>query len=340
MPITELTNTLTVCGMSCPNCELRIENKLKTLSGILSVDVRYANESINLTYNPEMISISAIIEAIESLDYTVKTISELHTAQHNNKTALKGKQIIISLGAVGVILIAIFIIGTTVGFDLVSNIDPSMGYGILFVIGLINSLHCITMCGGINLSLCVSYKSKSEDKVVPILPSVLYNTGRVISYTIIGGIVGAIGSIINISAGTRGIGAIIAGAFMVLMGLNMLNIFPELRKVVPQMPKIVGSTLYKQVGAKGPFVVGLLNGFMPCGPLQTMQLYALGTGSFISGALSMLIFSLGTVPLMFGFGAVSSILSKKFTASMMKVSALLVISVGAVMLIMGLSRSL
>jgi len=62
-----------------------------------------------------------------------------------------------------------------------------------------------------------------------------------------------------------------------------------------------------------------------------MQLYALGTGSFLTGALSMFLFSLGTVPLMFAFGAFSSILSSKFTKNMMKISALLVIILGVVM---------
>lgn len=330
-------NTLTIRGMSCPNCEIRIENKLKTILGVLSVKAKYTDECVNLTFDSSKASVSEIIGALESLDYSVKSIDEQHTALHNKKTALKGKQIIISLGVIAVIVATILIIRSTVGLDLIRNIDPSMGYGILLVIGLINSLHCITMCGGINLSLCVAYKSKSENKAAQLLPSLLYNSGRVISYTIIGGIVGTLGSVINISSGTRGVGAIIAGTFMVLMGLNMLNVFPGLRKIVLKMPKIFGNAVYSGVGSKGPFIVGLLNGLMPCGSLQTMQLYALGTGSFISAALSMFFFSLGTVPLMFSFGAVSSMLSKRFTANMMKMSAVLVMSVGAVMFIMGIA---
>jgi len=81
----------------------------------------------------------------------------------------------------------------------------------------------------------------------------------------------------------------------------MLNIFPVLRKITPRMPKIFGRKI-SNAKNKGPLLVGLLNGFMPCGPLQAMQLYALGTGSFIAGATSMFMFSLGTVPLMFGLG--------------------------------------
>ena len=78
---------------------------------------------------------------------------------------------------------------------------------------------------------------------------------------------------------------------------------------------------------------------MPCGPLQAMQLYALGTGSFVAGAASMFFFSLGTVPLMFGLGAVVTILGSKFTKKMMKVSAVLVAVLGVVMLSRGLVLS-
>jgi hypothetical protein len=89
----------------------------------------------------------------------------------------------------------------------------------------------------------------------------------------------------------------------------------------------------------GPLVVGLLNGLMPCGPLQTMQIYALSTGSPVAGALSMLLFSLGTVPLMFGLGALSSALSQRFTHNVMTVGAALIVLLGLSMLSQGMSLS-
>jgi len=148
-----------------------------------------------------------------------------------------------------------------------------------------------------------------------------------------------LGSVISFSGAAKGIIAIISGIFMVIMGLNMLDIFPWLRKINPRMPKIFGKKIYGNTGKKGPLVIGLLNGLMPCGPLQAMQLYALGTGSMLSGALSMFLFSLGTVPLMFGFGAISSVLSGKFNQKMLKVSAVLVMLLGVIMLNRGFNLS-
>jgi sulfite exporter TauE/SafE len=103
--------------------------------------------------------------------------------------------------------------------------------------------------------------------------------------------------------------------------------------------KSIANKVHEQKKGKGPLVVGLLNGLMPCGPLQSMQLYALSTGSALWGALSMFLFSTGTVPLMFGLGALSSLLSKKFTGKMMKVSAYLVVILGVFMFTSGLSLS-
>ncbi len=78
---------------------------------------------------------------------------------------------------------------------------------------------------------------------------------------------------------------------------------------------------------------------MPCGPLQSMQLYALSTGSIITGALSMFMFSLGTVPLMFILGALSSKINKKFTEKMLSICAVLVVILGIGMLNNGLALS-
>jgi sulfite exporter TauE/SafE len=187
------------------------------------------------------------------------------------------------------------------------------------------------MCGGISLSQCAGCGDCENNVSSKLKPGFLYNLGRVISYTILGGIVGALGSVFSLSLKGKSIISLIAGAFMIVMGINMLNITPALRKLMPRLPKSITDKIDSKKNGNGAFIVGLLNGFMPCGPLQAMQIYALGTGSFLTGALSMFIFSLGTVPLMFAFGAFSSLISLKFTKQMMKITSVLVIILGVVM---------
>lgn len=336
-----INTSISIKGMTCSSCEIRVESTLKKLAGVLDVKVSLAENKAMITYNSEMITLDKMIEAVNNEGYTAfeakdKEKTNFKFDSKPKTDALKIDQMI----GIGIILFALYIIiKHTVGFNFIPEIDQSMGYGVLFVVGALTSLHCIAMCGGINLSQCMAYANTGDDKVSKLMPSFLYNAGRVVSYTIIGGIVGAIGSVVSFSGMAKGIVAVLAGVFMIIMGINMLNLFPWLRKFNPRMPKFIGQKLHGGKINRGPFIVGLLNGFMPCGPLQAMQLYALGTGSFVAGAASMFFFSLGTVPLMFGLGAISTILSKKFTSNLMKVSAVLVIILGVGMISRGMSLS-
>jgi uncharacterized protein len=337
-----INNEFKIDGMTCTNCSMKIENTLKKSEGVLEVNVSYSKSIAYVTYDAQKTDIDYLQNEIEKLGYKVTSEHSsipISNDKGNSEKPNKTKKITVA----GIIIIAValyFIIRNTGGFNFLPEVNQTMGYSILFVIGLLTSLHCIAMCGGINLSQCVS---KNADPAQPfkkkLKPSILYNTGRVISYTIIGGIVGALGSVLSFSGTAKGIVAIIAGVFMLIMGLNMMNVFPWIKKIVPRLPKRFGNKVQGAKKGRGPLIVGLLNGFMPCGPLQTMQLYALGTGSFFAGALSMFLFSLGTVPLMFAFGAISSILSSKFTKKLMWVSAALVMVLGVIMVGRGFSQS-
>lgn len=333
-----ITVTFKINGMTCVNCENKIERTLKNKKGIANAIVSFGKGTALVTYDPNQISVSEIKEIIEQLGY-VSTQTAVSSIFGPDDKKISSLQVV----GVFVILIALYMIINRFGGFNIFNYFPQakegMGYGMLFVIGLLTSTHCIAMCGGINLSQCVPYKTPQAEKskISSLTPSILYNSGRVISYTVIGGLVGALGSAVSFSGTGKGIIAAVAGIFMVIMGLNMLNIFPWLRQFNPRMPKIFAEKINEQKKSNRPLYVGLLNGLMPCGPLQAMQLFALSTGDPFKGAMAMLMFSLGTVPLMFGLGALSSVLTKKFTSRMMTVSAALVVILGVFMLSNGMA---
>lgn len=350
------TKKLRIGGMSCVSCENRIESKLSETIGVEKAKVSYNNGTAKITYDTDKITQDEIIKIIEELDYQVlreeqeikqtgsdkthKNTSEMASGETKHKS--DGSK---ALGAV-VIIFAIYTLMRHFGITNIFNIFPQaqegMSYGMLFVIGLLTSVHCVAMCGGINLSQCIPKAIESEgegSRFASLRPSILYNLGRVLSYTLVGALVGALGSVVSFSGSAKGIVQILAGIFMVIMGLNMLNVFPWLRKLNPRMPKIFAKKIQAEKNSNSPLYVGLLNGLMPCGPLQAMQLYALSTGDPIKGAIAMFLFSLGTVPLMFTLGALSSILSKKFTSKVMTAGAVLVVILGASMLNNGLSLS-
>jgi len=344
----------TVKGMTCPSCERRVESVLHNKEGIHSVRASFSANTVVLGYDKSKISLDTIVSILSEEDYILlKTIpldmkdnSPTAKPPSSNQTQARRTQLLtVKQFALAILTMSIlyFLILNTIGFDFIPSPTSNMGYGFLFVIGLLTSLHCIAMCGGINVSQCVSYKTKTSKSESTVFPSLLYNLGRVISYTVIGGIVGALGSLVTFSGWARGFVALLAGFFMLLVAINLLGIFPELNKLSPKMPRFIRIRALrfanKSSKNKGPLYIGLVNGFMPCGPLQAMQLYALGTGSFLLGALSMFFFSLGTVPLMFGLGLISTFLGRKFTKNMYRFSAVLVFFLGIIMINRGLALS-
>jgi len=333
-----IKETFVVHGMSCTGCEAVIEETLMALDGITSVRASFAKNLVTVNYDPGHIKFGKMRATLKKASYSI----EKATDKISIKPASDGDKPISAAQFIGVavILLALYvIIKNTVGFNFIPEVTSSMGYGVLFVVGLLTSLHCVAMCGGINLSQCVGGSEASAGAKAKVKPSLFYNLGRVVSYTIIGGIVGALGSVISFSGWARGLIAILSGVFMVIMGLSMTGLFPWINKITPRLPRFFREKAGSAGRGKGPFVVGLLNGLMPCGPLQAMQIYALGTGSFFAGALSMFFFSLGTQPLMFGLGAIVTMLGSKFTKKMMKISAVLVAVLGIIMLGRGLALS-
>ena len=306
-------HVINVYDMTCSSCEGRVEREIKKLNGIFNASASYSAQQVIVEYDEEVASIEQIKAAVHRSGYSTDS---------NNS---------IKLGGIILIAAAIIFLGNYVsGFNMESTLS-SASYFVLFVVGLLTSIHCVGMCGGIMLSQSIAQESKS--KLEAIAPSLKYNVGRIVSYTVIGALVGALGSVLSMSITVKALLQILAAIFMIIMGLNMAG-FKFFRFINIKLPK---SFCASKNRGRAPFIVGLLNGLMPCGPLQTMQLYALGTGSAFKGALSMFLFSLGTVPLMLTFGAISGILSKGYTKKLLKYSGVLVLVLGIIMGMRGMA---
>ncbi|MDR1788228.1 MAG: sulfite exporter TauE/SafE family protein [Treponema sp.] len=366
------TITIRIGGMSCAHCEDTLEKALSAAEGVAAAKVSYARGTAKVSYEPERITRERIEGVVREAGYTpLGDAAAAAGADGPAAGAARGSGVLRAAGFIGIILAAAMVLRHTgvSFFNAFPTAEAGMGLGMLFVIGLITSVHCLAMCGGINLSQTLrpaeggggrkrlrvfswslrkahTPLAKSHSAVAaetsPLIPSLLYNLGRVVSYTATGALVGALGGVVSLSGRARGLVQLAAGVFMVIMGLTMLGLFPRLRALVPRLPRF----LTRRLGAAGarsgsPLLVGLLNGLMPCGPLQAMQLYALSTGSAVRGALAMLLFALGTVPLMFGLGALGTFLSSRPAISrrVMMAGALIVAIMGTQMFSQGAALS-
>jgi len=194
------------------------------------------------------------------------------------------------------------------------------------------------MCGG----FVVSYTAKNAlNGKKGFGQHAAYGVSKVISYTIMGALFGLIGGIFSFSIGLRAGIAIFAGVFMIFYSLSMFGIgfFRKFQLNPKFLAKYSAKASASARGKyKAPIVTGLLNGlFIACGPLQAMYIYAAGTGSLASGALSLFAFGLGTLPVMLAFGSLATVISHKATKRILKISAVIVLILGLIMLNRGLA---
>jgi len=335
-----------VGGMYCKNCQNIIEKELIKTAGVHKASVNYRSGHAAVTFDAGVIGFDKISAIIENLGY--------QALEEGGKNQVPLNKMIPQIAGTLAIIIALFMLmrmfttsGLASAFPLARE---GMSYAMLIVIGLLTSVHCVAMCGGINLSQTLKTSEEGKELAIRgkgvyslVLPSILYNGGRLVSYTAVGVLVGALGSVITLSGRFQGIVQLVAGIFMVIMGLNMLGLFPFLRRLIPSMPNFFTKKTDGQKTGLSPLIVGFLNGFMPCGPLQAMQVYALSTGSPVKGGISMFLFCAGTIPLMFALGAVSRALSgakgRVFSRRVMQTGAVLVTALGLVMLSYGWNLS-
>ena len=302
-----------VFEMTCTSCEKRVERTVKKLDGVLDVKASFSGQFAEIEFDDERCNIKKIKTSIQSVGYSTENPKDF-------------KFIGIMIAVAAVVLLGI----NTGNYDMESQLNNA-SYAVLFVVGVFTSIHCVGMCGGIMLSQSIGKESKN--KFEAIKPALLYNAGRVVAYTILGGVIGAIGSVFALSLTAKAGLQLFAGVFMIIMGFNIAGL-KAFRKFQIKLPNVACTAMSKP---RAPFFVGLLNGLMPCGPLQTMQIFALGTGSAAAGALSMFMFSIGTVPLMLTFGALSGLLSKGYTKKILKFSGVLIIMLGLIMSNRGLA---
>lgn len=312
---------LPISGMSCASCENAIRRAVKKIDGVKKISVNYKKAAADIEYDPDRADIKNINKVIESLGYSCKT----------EKTSAYGYLFAVA----GLLVIGYFIFAAFENIAM-PQISANMGYGLLFIVGLLTGFHCIAMCGG----FVVSYTAKSiKEKNSIHKAHIYYGLSKTLSYTIIGAAFGLIGSIIAFTPLMRGVIGMMAGIFLLIFGIRMLDIIPAFRRFSIRMPGSINRLIAK-ISSKNnsPVIIGLLNGLMiACGPLQALYVMAAGTGSMIEGAKTLLFFGLGTLPAMIGFGYFTSIVSSRYTKQILKASGAVVIILGLLMINNGLS---
>ena len=194
--------------------------------------------------------------------------------------------------------------------------------------------HCIGMCGGI----VVAYSSTKIDQKSSwgrqTISHLAYNFGRVTTYTILGAVFGLLGQAIAFTPTTKGVLFVLTGILMILAGLSLVGNLKFLNSAELSISKNgwFQNAFRKLINSKSLqsfYLLGMLNGIIPCGLVYSFAIFAASTASPLWGAIVMATFGLATIPALFFLGAITKFLQKgSLRGTMMKLAAMLVIFYG------------
>lgn len=286
------TYTLHVTGMHCSACPVLIESELTDLLEVsrAKASLKYNHVEVTGDFGDKTLEHVArdLTEVVKKHGYTLFPERQRHP--------VKWQDFILAI-PIAAAFIAMFIILQKLGIvNLVTT--SNVTYGTAFVIGIIASVStCMAVVGGLVLSMSANF-AKGGDK---IRPQVFFHAGRLVSFFVLGGVIGALGSVFALgTTGTFVLGFLVAIILLVL-GINLLDVFPWAKKFQVTLPGFLGrhvSELKNVNHTLTPLLLGAATFILPCGFTQSMQIYALTTGSFWTGALTMSAFALGTLPVL------------------------------------------
>lgn len=286
------TYTLHVSGMHCASCPVLIEDELMNVRSVTYVKASLKQQQVEITGDFGDSSLETISDELnvflKPLGYTLTPEKQKHSAQWHEFTIAIPMTIA---------FIVFFILLQKLGLVNLVTTDK-VSYGTAFLIGIIASVStCMAVVGGLVLSMSANY-AKEGDK---IRPQLLFHVGRLVSFFVLGGVIGALGSVFQLSTNSTMVLNFLVALILLILGINLLDVFPWIKKLQPTLPKFMGTKVHglKQINhTLTPVLIGIATFFLPCGFTQSMQIYTLTTGSFITGALTMFVFALGTLPVL------------------------------------------
>ena len=319
---------LPIKGMHCRSCEILIEESLKELPHVKSVEVNYKDGEATIYHDGNVPEHSTLSKVVKEAGYEIGHSDELPLFSADKKEYA-------NLGIAFLILLAIFLVLKGSGLMNI-NLNSSLSnptWGLVVLIGLVAGFStCMALVGGLVLGISTKYAAShpSATATQKFRPHLFFIAGRIISYAFLGGLLGALGTIFKFSAFTNSILTVLVGVVMLVMGLQLIDIFPRLSNFKLTLPKSVAKSFgfsgrAKEYSHKNAALIGALTFFLPCGFTQAMQLYAVSTGSFWSGALIMGLFALGTAPGLLSIGGLTSLIKGRFKARFFKVAGLAII---------------
>lgn len=334
-----MKETFHIKGMHCKSCEIILEEKIGKTAGVSEVKASTKTGVLEVITSSKIEKIE-IIKAIQNAGYQIseEDIPLLSDKKSDYQNLLIALLIFISIVALG----KIFNISGLINI----NSRDSFNLIIIFLVGITAGLStCMALVGGLVLGISARYAERHPDATATekFRPHLFFNLGRILSYFILGGVLGVAGSVLHFNQNFWGALTVLIGFVMLVLGIKLIGILPKFDTTLT-LPKKISKLLNldnktsQEYSHKNSLILGALTFFLPCGFTQAMQVLAIQSGHYVSGALIMSVFALGTTPGLLGIGGLTSIIKKgKFAEIFFKLVGVTLIALAILNVINGLN---
>jgi len=320
-------------GMHCRSCEVLVAQNFGDIPGVKKVKVSSSTGKAVIFHEegqePDLHQLQA---AVKAAGYRVRAPGDAAGACPTEEP-----NSIWELGAYFLLAgVVVWLLERSRALPDVAGAGTAGFWSAAFVGLLAGATSCIAVSGGLLLTAAAKYNERSAARTTSgrMVPVGLFIAGRILSYALFGGLIGALGSVLIPSLGFTGVLVIVAALIMLVMGLDMLKIAPRgLRAAIPSLPSSVAHKLAlfgRSAGPLAPFLLGAATFFLPCGFTQAFQVYALSTHSFAAGAAIMVGFAIGTAPALALVGWLTGALKGQAGRMFLKFAGALVIIFGII----------
>lgn len=322
------TKKFWIKGMHCVSCEKLLDDEFRQIAGVKDVRVDRLKNTGEIDYDGSGPDFSEIERIAKKFGYEVFEQGDGKSDGVVEKASMSDW--ILAMVIVAAVLFLFRVFQNTGLIDSIDIQSSNVTYGMAFLVGLVASVSsCLAVVGAVIIAFGEKYRSEGTgffNKAVK--PNLLFHVGRLATFFVLGGVLGLIGGELNVSGNFVSIFTIIIAIVMGWLGLNILGILPSISNLGVRMPSGLTknwSALKKSEHKAAPFLLGGLSFFLPCGFTQSMQIFALTSGSFWVGGLTLLIFALGTVPSLLILGITASWTRSSRMLVFQKVAGILVV---------------
>jgi uncharacterized protein len=316
--------TFYISGMHCPGCETFIERSIRGLKGIRDANVSLASSTVVIEAESQQ-----AMPTVEDLNRRFKKNGYSFSDQRLKQPFQPGK--VLAVIGFSLVIILLFFLAEQYQWLGFLYIDSSSSFLVYVLFGVAAGFSsCAALVGSLLLSVQEQWiKNQTSQNKNGFYPFLLFNGARVISFMVLGGLLGMLGSLFQFSLAASAVLTILISILIIIIGLQMLGV-PFAQKIPLTFSGEWISRVTNKPALKTnmmPITIGIITFFIPCGFTLVAQAQAIRSGNFIAGMTILLAFALGTLPvlLIISYSSIKLHQNPKFSSSFRLFSGLLIV---------------